>query len=205
MIKGGFPVLMCAAALAGCFGGAKRTETIRSYQIDYDPPAASGERLPVVLSVAPFRTTAAYDRKSIVYRDSRYTSDAYFYHRWAALPAQMLADLVTRDLTVSGRYEAVQQGPSLLSPDYVVQTQIEEIEEIPQSSGCAAHLLISVVLARAHARSAGVVFQKTYSQEEAARCNAPQELAESMSRAAAAISQQLQSDLADAIRRDRAP
>ena len=116
----------------------------------------------------------------------------------------MLTDLITRDLARSRRYQAVEQTPGRLAAEFVVQAQVEEIEELPNAGACTAHLRLSVVVARTYARGAPVVFQNTYGGDEACPCNAPGELAAAMSRAAATVSQQLQNELTEAISRDLA-
>lgn len=194
-----------ANLLTGCvaFGSRDKIPT-RTYRLDYDPPAVAGDSLPVVLHVAPFRMAAAYDREAIIYRDSRYATNTYFYHRWVASPAKMLADLITRDLAHSQRYQAAQQGPSLLSGDYLLQADVEQIEEAPAGEACAAHLRMQVLASRLRTLGPPVVFQTAYDATEACPCNAPNQLAEAMSRALASISQQLQADLASAIANDLA-
>lgn len=201
-------VVTCLAVplLSGCFTfGAKPKIVVHTYQLDYDAPEPADASLPVVVQVAPFRIAAAYDRQAIVYRDTRYATNTYFYHRWAARPARMLTDLITRDLARSRRYQAVEQAPGGVAADFMMQAQVEEIEEIPAAAGaCTAHLRLGVVVARTHTRGSPVVFQNTYSGDEACPCNAPEALAAAMSRAAATISQQLQADLAEAIAKDLA-
>jgi len=182
--------------------GARPASTVHTYQLAYPSPPPASVKLPAVVRVGTIRSAALYDRDTIVYRDTPHTTSTYFYHRWATRPATLLTDLLTRDLIESQRYQAVAQTPSLLAADFLLQGQLEEIEEIPAESGCQAHLRLSVVVTRLRPSTQAVVFQKSYSGDEPCPCNAPGEVVAAMSRVTAELSRQIQADLAAAIERE---
>ena len=104
--------------LIGCVRLSQPAPQFREYRLDYPPPPHDeGTPLPVVLRVAALRVAAIYDRDAIVYRNDSYSTATSIYTRWSANPGNMLADLLSRDLTASGRYRAIQQPPALLASD----------------------------------------------------------------------------------------
>jgi ABC-type uncharacterized transport system auxiliary subunit len=202
-------VLLWLAALAGaagCFSLKVPPPEIHEYRLDYPPPHISGQALPVIIRVAQFEAAAGYGRPAIIYREGEYATGAHFYERWMTDPASMIADLLTRDLTASGLYRAVQQGVSTLPSDYSLSGEVEEIEQRLTKSGCLAHLRLSVLLARPHARDASrVAFQKTYSADEPCSGDDPSQFAAAMSHALEVISTDLQRDTYNAISQNRSP
>ena len=197
-------MLLPLAWVAGCLNLRVPSPEIRDYRLDYAPPVIGGAPLPVVLRVAPFRAATVYARESIVYRENPYSTGTYFYHRWMANPASMVADLVARDLSASGLYRAVQQGPSMLVSDYELAAELDEIEEQITAKGCVAHLSMRVLVTRMRATQEGdpVVLRNSYVADEPCARDDPQDLAAAMSRAMEEISTRLQRDLHAAIAAD---
>lgn len=199
-------MLSLLIGIPGCLSLRVPAPEVHEYRLDYPPPQIVGQPLPVVLRVAPFGAAAAYDRSGIVYRDDEYSTGAYFYRRWAAQPASMIADLLARDLTASGLFRAVQQGASVLPSDYDLTADVEEIEERTTAGLCTAHLRLRALLSRARAGSSSrVAFQKTYATDEPCSGNNSLDFVAAMSNALRTISTALQHDIYDAILRDRTP
>jgi ABC-type uncharacterized transport system auxiliary subunit len=196
--------LLVLLLLAGCVHLSQPAPRVHDYRLDYVPPVPVGTPLPVTLRVAPFGIAAVYDREAIVYRSDTYSTGRYFYHRWGSNPADMVADLLARDLAASHLYRAVQQGSSPLPSDYLLSGEVEEIEELPATSGCTAHVRVRILLARTWPGSAAPsLLQTTYTADEPCPCNDPRALAEAMSRGLERTSAQLQQAVYDAIAKDR--
>lgn len=196
--------LLALAVLAGCVNLRVPAPEIHDYRLDYSSPSINETPLPVVLRVAPFRAAAVYAREPIVYRETPYATGTYFYHRWMANPASMIADLIARDLSASGLFRAVQQGPSLVTSDYELTADVDEIEERVVAKECTAHLSLRVLLSRPRVTDGDpVVLRATYAADEPCGGDDPQDLVAAMSRALARISAQLQQDIHTAIAQDR--
>ena len=196
-------IVVSVVGLAGCVSLEISPPEIHEYVLDYPPPSVEGTPLPVILRMAPFGAVAAYDRQAIVYRSDSHATGTYFYDRWMAHPASMIADLLTRDLTASGLYQAVQQGASALPSDYHLSGEVEEIAEHVTGEGCSAHLELRVLLARARTlQDSRVAFQKTYSAQESCSGEGSRGFVEAMSRAMEEISTILQKDLYRAVSED---
>jgi uncharacterized lipoprotein YmbA len=194
--------LLILVLLTGCVRLSQPAPSIHDYRLDYTPPVPVGTPLVATLRVEPFGVAAVYDRESIVYRDDPYSTGRYFYHRWSSNPGDMIADLLARDLAGSQLYSAVQQGPSPLPSDYQLSGQIEEIEERPATTACAAHLRLRIFLARVRTGAAvPTLLHTTYAFDEPCPCNDVRALVEAMSRGFARAAAQLQQDVYDAIAR----
>ena len=189
--------------LCGCFSSLKvPAPEIHEYRLDYEPPAASGTPLSAVLQLARFRSAAINAREAIVYREGDHETGTYPYHRWVATPASMIADLWARDFAASGLYRAVQQGATLLMPDYELGADIDEFEERVLPGGCAAHVNLRVLLFRTRASDNPVLLRDAYGADEPCNVTGPSALVSAMSRAVRQISERLQQDVYDAIKRD---
>jgi ABC-type uncharacterized transport system auxiliary subunit len=192
------PLLLC-----GCVGSLRvPAPEVREYRLDYSPPAINSTPLPVVLHVSRFRAAAAYARQPIVYRDGAYATGTYFYHRWIANPASLLADLLARDLAASGLYRAIQQGASILAADYELVGEVDEFEERLSREGCRAHLSLRILLIRTRATDNPVVMQRSYVAGEPCESRTPEAFVAAMSRAVQDVSARLQQDVYAAIASD---
>jgi ABC-type uncharacterized transport system auxiliary subunit len=190
-------LLVCAA---GCVTSRPVPPT-QQYRLDYVPPQADSEPLPVVVRVARFHAAEPYARNEIVYREGGHRIGSDVYHRWAADPASMVATLIARDLASSGGYRAVLHGPSPVRIDYEIEAEIEAIEE-GAGSPCTAHLEIRALLVRARASHDPVLFQRPYEANEPCAAGEVGDLVEAMGRALASISAELRHDVHAAIAAD---
>jgi len=193
-------LLAAALPLCGCFA-TKATPVVHHYRLSYEPPLTSTEaETPIVLRVVPLRIAAVYATEGILYREDEFHIEAFGRHRWSTDPSRMITDLLQRDLAASGAFRAVQQGPSTLPSDFVLRGEIEEIEErgTPQ---CNAHLRLRMLLAPTHAKAgaSAVAFQKVYESDEPTRCGNARAVIESLSRALARLSEELQRDILAAV------
>ena len=196
-------LLLLGGLAAGCVHFSQPSPDIREYRLSYQPPAITGQQLPVTLRIASLGVAAMYDRQPIVYGDDAYSGGTYYYGRWSTNPGAMVTDLLTRDFADSHLYLAVQQGPSPVPNDYQLGGEIEEIEERTAVAGCTARLRLRALLVRVRAATSPVVLQASYAAEEPCLCNDVRALAEAMSKAAEQISAQLQRAVYEAIEKDR--
>jgi ABC-type uncharacterized transport system auxiliary subunit len=186
--------------LVGCVQLAQPAPQVREYRLDYASPVVEGRPLPATIRVAPFGVTTVYDRQAIVYRDSTYATGAFVHARWSTNPGSMVADLLARDLAISGLYRAVQQGPSILPSDYQLSAHIEQIEERAGDDGCSAQLRLRALLLRSRAaESDPVVLRNSYAESEPCPCNDAAGLAAALSQALQRLSSRLQHDVYEAI------
>jgi ABC-type uncharacterized transport system auxiliary subunit len=157
--------------------------------------------LPVVLRVDTLGVNAAYNRDGIAWREGPFQMGTSPAHRWMATPPRMIADLLARDLAASGRYEAVVQTVAGVSTDYALGGEIELLEADVRGQGCAARLVLRVLLVRS-GREPQALLQKRYEAEEACRASGPDGFVAAMSEAVRDVSAAVQRDVYDAVSRD---
>jgi len=184
------------AAIAGCsLTGGATPPPVSYYQLDYPAPAPSEARLPYVLRLLPVQTSSVYDSNQIVVREGDHRVDSYFYRRWTTHPAQMIGDLIERDLAESGLFEAVIRATVPLHSDFTIATSLEQVEE-DQVGGCTARLRIRFTLSKqAKGSRTPVLFQIAYEADEPCRAGDVEDVVAAMSRAMARISEQLMARL----------
>jgi hypothetical protein len=89
--------------------------------------------------------------------------------------------------------------------DYILNGDIEEIEERTTGDGCEAHLALRVLLLRTGAGAGDpIVLRWEHAEAEPCTCNDPLALAAAMSKALERISTQLQQGVYDAVANDQA-
>src|SRR5262245_28803858 len=172
--------VLLSLCVVGCFSTFKSPRPdVHEYRLDYEPPKIQGSPLPVVLHLAGLRAGSIYSRESIVYRDGRYETGTYYYHRWVAPPASMIGDLLARDFAASGLYRAVQQGTSVVLSDYDLSAEIDAIEERVGNPRCTAHLSLRVLLVRMRPTSKNpVLLQRPFVADEPCQGDNPEALVE---------------------------
>ncbi len=196
-------VIAILVLVSGCVRLSQPAPEIRAYRLDYAPPAVAGNALPVTVRVLPFNVAAIYDREPMAYRDDAYTTGVDFYNRWSTNPGHMVADLLARDFASSGLYGAVQQAPSLLPSDYLLNGEIEEIEERARGASCDAHLRLRILLVRTRGTGDPVMLRSAYAADEPCVCADSLALAGAMSRSLERVSTQLQQEVYAAIANDK--
>ena len=200
---------LAAAAAALILGGCVAVhapQPVRTFGLDYPPPAASdAPPVPTTVRVVPFGIVAAYDRQAFTYREGGYDIGVDYYNRWIGSPAGLITDLLARDLAASGRVQAVLQTPSALPADYEINGTIEMLEEQDHAGGCSARLRVRVLVVRARApHRRQVLLEDGFAAEEPCRRGDPTAYAEAMSRAVQQVSEQVRRAALDAIARDAA-
>lgn len=125
--------VLSAGLLAGC--GAARPSKYYQLTIPGEATqAADSAPLPVTLLIGPLRTSHLYREDQIVYSTGGENLGTYQYQRWAEPPAEMLRDIVLRDLRGSGRYRAVDILRSNSRGDYILYGHLYDFRELDHSS-----------------------------------------------------------------------
>lgn len=193
-------VLVLSVLLGGCFSMVPSMPVPRDFLIDYPPPETGGTRLPIVLRVAPVRAAAVYDREPIAYTNGPYRVGYYYYHRWVTAPSQILTDLLARDFTASGLYQAVQVGPSVIAADYQLDVHLDRLQEQIEGAQCTAWIVLRATLQSLQGSSVEpVLLQRRYEEREPVPCKRPAELPAAFSRALQRMAAALQLDVYQAL------
>jgi ABC-type uncharacterized transport system auxiliary subunit len=188
------PVLLF---ITGC-GGGKSTYVVQQYLLNYTPPAIAGfAKADEVLRVESFSTAQAYATTAMLYRPSAFEVSSYSRERWRVTPGEMVTDFLLRDLRQSGAFKAVLSYDDPGEGRFTLTGTVVEFLEVDGSNGPAARLSTDVTLLNVTVReiTRRVVFQKTYTVEEAMKEKTARALAEAMSRAQKKFSGELIADI----------
>jgi ABC-type uncharacterized transport system auxiliary subunit len=124
-----FALTLSLGVLAGC--GAARPN--KFYQITVPPDTGQGSHpapFPVTLLVGPIKASQLYREDHIVYTSEAQAVGTYQYHRWAEPPTEMIRDVLSRELRLSGRYRNVYSLGSNVRGDYLLGGRLYDFREI---------------------------------------------------------------------------
>ncbi|MCF6291439.1 MAG: ABC-type transport auxiliary lipoprotein family protein [Desulfobacterales bacterium] len=190
-------VLAVALISAGCATLKRPALEIEYYTLEYDSPAvdlpgATGP-LAALLRVERFSAAPPYETNRIVFRERQFDLDTYFYHRWRAVPADLVSYFLTRDLQQSGLFKAVSPSVTTMPHTHVVAATVDEFLEWDTDRGRQAviTLHLSLIVAREPDISKRVLFQERFTARYPCGDKQPREVARAMSLAMADISRQV--------------
>lgn len=122
--------LLATLACTGCAGSLleSRNEAPEVYRLVGPALADGGQRLPLVLGVAPPRAAASLDtaRIAVVEPDSRF--DYFAGVRWSDTAPEMLQQLVVRAIAADGRFATVVATPSRVPADLLLDVELRRFE-----------------------------------------------------------------------------
>ncbi len=198
-------LVTAAAAFTGCSGLRAEPEQIQYYTLSYQP-AQLNDKDPahpaVVLEVRPFDAAAPYRSRQIVYADNQYRRKTYVYHQWISKPADMLRDLIIRDLRAANFAGAVTgTSKDVQRPTHVLKASIEAFYEDDAQNPWQAVLVLTATLASSpgNGSSPAILLQKTYEARKEMDQNNPMGLVSAMSTAFAGASGQIISDILNSL------
>lgn len=185
--------LVVGSVLIGGCSLTRPQPEVRHYALTLTAPEVSSGTATLSLIVSPFTARDPYGRDLMVYRSSPYRLDFYNYHRWAAVPAELVTDWTRRYLRESGLFAKV--FPAMEgNADWILGGVIHQFEEVDHEQTWEAVLSIDFWLTRADQHSP-VWFQSYTATQQAEKRN-PEAIAEAMSRGLENILRRLTNDLA---------
>jgi len=191
-IKPGVAVLILLVAfVAGCVGLGKPSPQARMYAVEYPEPAFKG--LPPVneaVRVGRMSSSRVFSGRAILFRTEPFSLAAYPYDYWAATPADMVRDLLARDLRASGLFKAVFARQDYYDARFHLDGEIVEFFEDDTGGPAAVIRLDAVVFDRRGGKDARPLLQKSYRFREPCERSA-RGVAQGMSRATANLSGRL--------------
>jgi ABC-type uncharacterized transport system auxiliary subunit len=142
---------LSAVLLTGCFFSAV---PIKQYYVLNYLPSTNRDRLnpapyPATIRLRDFGIEEAYNRPQIVYRQSPFQLQYYYYRVWAVKPSRMITDLVYKHLLTSGLVSSVirrfDEGPR---PEFELSGVIEALDEYDSDELWFAHIAMRINLQR---------------------------------------------------------
>jgi len=162
-------VLLTAFALiVGLLGGCGATRPAKYYQLTV--PADSGavekpDAVPVTLLLGGLMTSHLYREDRIVYGNGAEQLGAYEYQRWAEPPAEMILEVLMRELRASGRYRAVYYRRSNMHGDFALRGRLYDFKEI---SGGQMSARVTLELEMRDLKNGATVWTHYYTHDEPA-------------------------------------
>ncbi|MEQ1352665.1 MAG: ABC-type transport auxiliary lipoprotein family protein [Candidatus Acidiferrum sp.] len=117
------------ALLAGC--GAARPMQYYQLSVPGDVAQAEPNAAGISLALGPMTSSHLYREDRIVYSSGAEQMGTYEYQRWTEPPAEMISEVLLRQLRASGRYREVYSRRSSTRSDYVLRAQLYDFKEVP--------------------------------------------------------------------------
>lgn len=122
---------MPAPMLAGC--GAARPMQYYQLTVPNDMAQAQPNAAGISLALGPLTSSHLYREDRIVYSSGAQQMGTYEYQRWTEPPAEMISEVLLRELRASGRYREVYSQRSSSRSDYVLRGRLYDFKEVPGS------------------------------------------------------------------------
>lgn len=197
-------VLLPAIFVAGCVGVGKPPVQIARHLISYPPPVF--EKLPPrkeTIRMERFSIAAAYNTQEMIFRGENAQIDSFHYNRWAANPADMVGDVLLRDMQQSGFFRAVFSRYAIGEGHCVLHGGIQEFFLRMGKTGRSAVISLEITLIDARERdtSKRVLMQKNYHEEASLESPSPEGYCRAMSQAVETVSHRIAGDVHQRLKR----
>jgi ABC-type uncharacterized transport system auxiliary subunit len=196
-------LIVCFFVLQGCANSGKPRYEVENYLLDYPAPTFENKvKLDTTIRFSRFTIASAYNTQNMIFRTDNYTLDFFNYNRWAVNPADMTADTLLRDMQASGIFRAVFSRYTVEETRFLLQGGINDFFLRIEKNGKVAVISMEITLKDSLRQEATkrIVFQKKYSREEALTDQSPHGYCQAMSKALKNISQQITTDVYEAIK-----
>jgi cholesterol transport system auxiliary component len=194
-----FPFLIiCLFVLQGCANIGKPHYDVENYLLNYTAPTFENKiKLDKTIRISRFTIAAAYNNQNMIFRTNDYNVDFFNYNRWAVNPADMIADILLRDMQESGLFRAVFSRYAAEETRFIIQGGINDFFLRVGDNGKVAVIAMEITLKDSQQKEATkrILFQKKYSREESLTDQSPQGYCQAMSKALKNLSQQITTDV----------
>lgn len=188
--------------IMGCVGVRQSPPVTEQYVLEYEAPPYEGTVTCCdTVTVERFSIAPAYSGTDMVYRTAPFVRGMYHYHRWRVNPADMVTDLLSRDIQQSGLFSGVFSYNDYEKTGYRLGGHIREFFKKNQQGRETTVLEVTIVLLDASQRNTSrmIVFQKVYHAEVLLTEDSPSAYAAGMSNALKMVSKSLLNDLQEAV------
>jgi len=123
--------------LVGLLTGCGATRPVKYYQLTVPTDAGDVEKpgaVPVRLLLGGIMTSHLYREDRIVYGNGPEQLGTYEFQRWAEPPAEMIQEVLLRDLRATGHYRAVHVRRSNVTGDFAIRGRLYDFKEVEGGS-----------------------------------------------------------------------
>jgi ABC-type uncharacterized transport system auxiliary subunit len=159
-----FGFVLVAAPIAICAGcGAARPMRYYQLTVPADMPQAAPNASGISLALGPMVASHLYREDRIVYSAGTQQMGTYEYQRWTEPPAEMIEEVLLRELRASGRYREVYSQRSSSHADFVLRGRLYDFKEVTGSSLAAR---VTVEWELKDTKSGSMVWSHYYGHDE---------------------------------------
>ena len=160
--------IFAAALLMGWLSGCGAARPSKYYQLTVRADAGAVEKtdaVPATLLLGGMVTSHLYREDRIVYGNGPEQLGTYEYERWAEPPAEMIQEVLLRELRASGRYRAVYYRRSNVRGDFILRGRLYDFKEV---SGGQMSTRVTLELEMRDANNGATVWTHYYTHDEPA-------------------------------------
>jgi len=154
------------ALMVGLLSGCGAARPSKYYQLTVPADAGAVEKadaVPVTLLLGQLMTSHLYREDRIVYGSGDEQLGTYEYHRWAEPPAEMIQEVLLRELRSSGRYRAVHFRRSNVRGDFALRGHLYDFKEV---TGSPVSARVTLDLEMRDLKSGATVWTHYYTHDE---------------------------------------
>jgi ABC-type uncharacterized transport system auxiliary subunit len=157
-------IALMVGLLSGC--GAARPSKYYQLTVPADGGAVEkADAVPVTLLLGQLMTSHLYREDRIVYGSGAEQLGTYEYHRWAEPPAEMIQEVLLRELRASGRYRAVHYRRSNVQGDFALRGHLYDFKEV---TGSQLSARVTLDLEMRDLKNGATVWTHYYTHDEPA-------------------------------------
>jgi ABC-type uncharacterized transport system auxiliary subunit len=152
--------------IAGCFTGCGAARPVKYYQLTVPTDAGDIEKpgaVPVRLVLGGLTTSHLYREDRIVYGNGPEQLGTYEFQRWAEPPAEMIQEVLLRQLRATGRYRAVHMRRSNVTGDFMIRGRLYDFKEL-EGGGLATRVTMEFEMR--DLKSGATVWNHYYTHDE---------------------------------------
>jgi ABC-type uncharacterized transport system auxiliary subunit len=191
-------ILLVITTLLVVTGCAVKNRDISYYAFDYPSPTKESDS-PVkdTLMIYRFLPARSVSLDSLVISEDKEGEQTYFKYRWEENPADMITDLILRDLQTAGLFERVVDQLSSVRYRYALQGNIKTLQGVIKDGKARAILDMELILTDFDAPIGRdkTILKKSYKIETPSKDTEPASIIEAMNKAIENLSQKLRTDM----------
>ena len=161
-------LIAAAALMVALLGGCGSARPAKYYQLTIPADAAAVEKpdtVPISLLLGAVLSSHLYREDRIVYGNGSEQLGTYEYQRWAEPPAEMIQEVLLRELRSSGRYRAVHYRRSNMQGDFAIRGRLYDFKEV---DGTATSARLTLEFEMRDLKTGATVWSHYYTHDEPA-------------------------------------
>ena len=157
--------ILLALVVAGGLAGCGATRPTQSYQLTVPPDVHHAETNAsgISLALGPLVASHLYREDRIVFSSGPQQMGTYEFQRWTEPPAEMIQEVLLRQLRASNRYREVFAQRSASRSDYVLRGRLYDFKEV---NGSPLQARVTVEFELKDMKSGSTVWSHYYNHDE---------------------------------------